>query len=410
MKPLTKDSKIGFAIHTYGPIEPKVYFNHLGVLMRWARKYDMAFIGIDRFRVADARNILVDTAISLGCTHMLIVDADHIVPDHMLECLSLNNEASISSGLVCKRKPPYPQIGFGLVEGEYHLVDLPIDGRSYLVDVPAMGCTLIDMDVFKHLNKPYFKDTLERGSNGKPYNKRSDINFFEAVKAAGFKSVIDTRVLIGHVGEPQAVYPNTVPDARELNRKSGIRRWEDSLRWQDEVYKIAGEHARKYNFKTVLDLGCGNPAKLDKHLGCVNSIVGIDFPEKIMDIAAVGSRLPSGIKTLWRGHDLNTDFDMERKFDLVIIADVIEHVEEPEVLLTSARKHMTKDSLLIVSSPEKRTISGDNGLHVQEFTYEELLGVLSANGLSIIRFSDYKETSITPNYTNNVFVCKVKES
>jgi len=379
--------------------------------MSWAKKFNMAFIGIDKQRAADARNILVESARSLNCTHILIIDADHIIPEHMLECLSLNEDAAIVSGLVTKRKPPFSQVGFVWKDDGYCPIDVPLDGQSYLVDIPAMGCTLIDMEVFDNLSEPFFFDSVAVKSNGEAYNKRSDANFFEKAKKAGYKMIVDSRVLIGHLKDSEAVFPNTVPDVVELNRKNKIWGDDESLRYQEEVYSLANEIAAGFDDAgekvRVLDLGCGNPTKLNKHLGWVDKIVGIDFPEKIMSIAAAGNRSNGRADKRWIGHDLSAEIDLKEKFDIVVLADVIEHVTDPDMLLENAKRHMDKDSILVVSSPEKRTTMQSNPLHVKEFTCEELLAILAANGLSTIEQKNYQEIVGAP-YTNNIFVCKLR--
>jgi len=258
-----QNSKVGFMIHTYGPIDPKVYFNHMGCMLNWSRNFNVVFLGIDKHRTADARNILVNAAKSWDCTHLLIVDADHLLPTHTLECLSLNEDARIVSGLVTKRKPPYSQVGFILSEDDkyYYPIDINIDGRSYLVDVPAMGCTLIEMSVFDEINEPYFIDTADFRATGEFYNKRSDINFFEKARKAGIKMIVDSRVLVGHLKEAEAVYPNNVPNTKKLNQMDKIKEKQDSLKCQNKVYKFASELALPSKDFSVLDLGCGHPAK-----------------------------------------------------------------------------------------------------------------------------------------------------
>ena len=411
MKPLSKNSKIGWMIHTYGPLEPKVYFNHMTCMLKCASKYNMAFLGIDKHRTADSRNILVQAAKSMKCTHLLSIDSDHIVPTDILECLSKNNDAMIVSGLITKRKPPFDQVGF-VKDGDWYCpINVVPDGRSYLVHMPAMGCTLFDMKVFDMVSEPYFVDQVGVKKNGEAYNRRSDSIFFEKCYKAGITMIVDSRMLIGHLMEPEAVYPNCVPSTVELNRKDKIRQSNESLLHQVEVYEKAKDIAITNDCKTVLDLGCGNPTKLINKLGFVDSITGVDFPEKILDIAAAGNRADGRAEKNWLGRDLNEEFNLHCKFDLIIAADVIEHLADSDSMLESVVEHMDDNSIFIISSPDSKTTAQDNPLHVREFTREELFGVLLANDLQVIEPFSYQET-LDVSYTNNVFVCKkvIKES
>ena len=411
MKPLDANSKVAWMIHTYGPLEPKIYFNHMSCMINCSHKYNMVFLGIDKQRTADSRNILVQAAKSAKCTHLLSVDSDHMIPPYMLECLSKNNDAMIVSGLITKRKPPFDQVGFVKEDDWFHPINVPIDGRSYFVDMPAMGCTLFDMEVFDMVEEPYFVDTAGVKQNGEVYNKRSDANFFAKCREAGIIMLIDTRVLVGHLMEPEAIYPHCVPNTFELNRRDKIRQSSESLLHQVFVYNKAKDLAIEHDCKTVLDLGCGNPAKLVTKLGFVDSITGIDFPEKILNIATEGNKLNGRAEKNWLGKNLSEPFNLNKKFDLIISADVIEHLADSDSLLESVVSHMSDDSLFVISSPESTTTQQDNPLHVKEFTCSELSGVLLANNLEIIEQTSYQETIDIP-YTNNVFVCKklVKES
>jgi len=413
MKQLDENSKIGWLTHTYGPIDPNIYFNHLGSMLQWSNKFNIVFIGIDKHRVADARNILVQKAIDMNCTHILIIDADHILPKHMLECLSNNEDALVVSGLVTKRKLPYSQVGFVRTDdGEgYNPISIPIDGRSYLVDVPAMGCTLIDVDIFDTISEPYFVDTLAQNSNGECYNKRSDTNFFEKVRAANHKIIIDSRVLVGHMRDAEPVFPDCVPDVNELNKKNKIRTSEDSMKHQLRIYDKANELAiLRGGSRGVLDLGCGNPVKLTSHLGgWADKIIGVDLPEKITSIAEVASSCKVANKCRWLGYDLNAEFTIGDSFGLVISADVIEHLDCPGSLLETAKNHMTNDSIFIISSPEKSTTRQDNPLHKQEFTLEELSALIHDHGLTIIDREQYQEEAGDVPYTNNICICKLNE-
>lgn len=404
MKPIDKNSKVGWIVHTFGPINPKVYFNHMGNMCRWSKEFNLVFLGIDKHRTADARNMLVEKAREIKCTHILIIDADHMLPKHTLECLSLNNDAPVVSGLVTKRHPPYSQVGFVMKDDGYRPIDLPIDGRSYLVDVCGMGCTLIDVDIFDTLDEPFFFDTLEVDLDGGHYNKRSDTNFFEKVRAKDHKIIVDTRVLIGHMRDEEPIYANGVPDVKQLNKDNKIWSNDKTFDYQMEVYKTAYSIFTESRSCSVIDLGCGNSAKLLTCFKLKYRIVGVDFQEKLLDIL----KNNFDQNATYFGKDLEEEFNLNETFDMVICADVIEHLTNPIMLLENAKRHMSEDSILVLSSPEKDSIKINNSLHAREFTCDELSAVLLAAGFEIIEKKNYKEINdIT--YTNNIFVCKLKK-
>jgi len=204
-----KIEKLAFAIHSFGWIHPKAYANHMGALLEAKANFDVMFIAIDGVRTAEGRNKLVRVALDNKCSHIFFVDADHLLSNEAVITLASNTEGCVVvSGLVCKRKAPYAQVGFILKDEQYYPVVLPLDGRSYKVDVPAMGCTLIDLKVFDNLEYPFFRDTaVQRSDTGEVYNKRSDINFFEQLSKMGYDLRIDTRVLVKHLGEAEEIDP-----------------------------------------------------------------------------------------------------------------------------------------------------------------------------------------------------------
>jgi hypothetical protein len=205
---MSANPKIAIAVHTYGPISPLVYPNHISVLSSWGKTFDIILLHVDGLKVAEARNKLVTTALEKECTHILFLDSDHIIDSSMLPCLLGNEGAAAVSGLITKRNSDGIQIGYIKADEDlYHPIDLKIDGSSYSVDVCAFGCTLIDLSVFKDIEEPYFKDVMCKGKNGKLYQVRSDVNFCRDLRALDKSIRIDTRVLVGHIGAEEVYYP-----------------------------------------------------------------------------------------------------------------------------------------------------------------------------------------------------------
>lgn len=55
--------------------------------------------------------------------------------------------------------------------------------------------------------------------------------------------------------------------------------------------------------------------------------------------------------------DLNLDFDLEKKYEVVTILEVLHFMENPRHLLRQASKHLTKHSHLIVSIPNLHSMT-----------------------------------------------------
>jgi 2-polyprenyl-3-methyl-5-hydroxy-6-metoxy-1,4-benzoquinol methylase len=106
--------------------------------------------------------------------------------------------------------------------------------------------------------------------------------------------------------------------------------------------------------QSVLDVGCINHSAANAlSLGSswlhrrirdvAESVTGLDL--LATDAAALNEQ----------GYDIVVadaqDFDLGRTFDVVVGADVIEHLTNPGGFLRSARRHMGPDSLLVLTTP-----------------------------------------------------------
>lgn len=104
------------------------------------------------------------------------------------------------------------------------------------------------------------------------------------------------------------------------------------------------------NNKRVLELGAG-PGSITKHLKniCNCNIVAIENDEKAIDKLTIYCEKIYNI-------DLNNKswpkaLDDEEKFDVVLAADVLEHLYDPWAVLEAMKNLLTDDGFLIISLP-----------------------------------------------------------
>lgn len=162
---------------------------------------------------------------------------------------------------------------------------------------------------------------------------------------------------------------------------------QESLLYQWHVYQFAREIIIQNGIGSLLDCGCGIGAKLDELVKDICPVIyGVDNAYNVRN----------AIK-LWKfGNWSNIDLDnpshmLDRKFDLVMSVDVVEHLRSPEKLLKWMIKHCHQKSLLLISTPDRDAIYGegnigppDNSAHVREWNFEEFSSFLEANSLRII--------------------------
>jgi len=157
---------------------------------------------------------------------------------------------------------------------------------------------------------------------------------------------------------------------------------------------------RKLNKTKILDIGCGGGlisegvSKLGAH------VTGIDFVKENIKIARVHAK-----KNNLNINYIVKDFEKEKitsKFDIIIIFEVLEHLNEWETFLKKIRLNLKDNGILIISTINKNLISKFVTLDIAEnflkwiphntHSYykfikpEELEFFLSANNFKNIKF------------------------
>lgn len=139
--------------------------------------------------------------------------------------------------------------------------------------------------------------------------------------------------------------------------------------YQNDVYKYAHEIAFKYNLINIADIGCGSGYKLLKYFDNFKTI-GFDLK---LTVDLLNQKYPDRI---WKVSNFEESVGV---FDMVICADVIEHVLNPNDLLSWIKSMQAQH--IIISTPErdslvrkgKRTLLGppENNLHIREWNFKE---------------------------------------
>jgi len=117
----------------------------------------------------------------------------------------------------------------------------------------------------------------------------------------------------------------------------------------------------------VLDIGCGKGATLMelKKSGKAAQAVGIEINQEAA--AAAGPLLDDVI--VGNIEDLVINYPAGH-FDVIIMADVLEHLVDPWSAISKVRRHLDKDGLLIASLPNLREFSTISALLFQgDFRY-----------------------------------------
>lgn len=120
----------------------------------------------------------------------------------------------------------------------------------------------------------------------------------------------------------------------------------------------------------VLDIGCyGDRTSYDHPLWLHGHILDVASGAVGIDINEVG------VKELQKdGYDVRhenaEDFDLEDSFDIVIAAEVIEHLTNPSGFLNSVKDHLTDEGSLVITTPNLHSLF-TLGAYLSPFYSEE---------------------------------------
>ncbi|MGZ8523050.1 MAG: class I SAM-dependent methyltransferase [Chitinophagaceae bacterium] len=169
--------------------------------------------------------------------------------------------------------------------------------------------------------------------------------------------------------------------------------------YQNEVYQLARFYADKYAYKKIADIGCGSAYKLMKYFPDLDT-TGIDVDPTYTFLK---KNYPD---RNWIKADSNNKPALTA--EIIICADVIEHVVNPDELLRSISSMQFE--LLFLSTPERNMARGwydygppDNEAHVREWNSSELVSYIS-------RYFDIVSHQITNiEQSTQLLICKKKK-
>lgn len=160
-----------------------------------------------------------------------------------------------------------------------------------------------------------------------------------------------------------------------------------SAMYQQHVYRWAASLISKLSVSSVLDIGCGPGTKLAKFIQpYCNDVVGADLENAVV----IAQRLHEQIR--FQVADLDQyDTLGDRNFDLIICADVIEHLADPRILLKNIRSVCHSDSKILISTPDRHRLRGRQSMgspmkeHIREWSVHELNQFLQQEGFEILK-------------------------
>ena len=105
----------------------------------------------------------------------------------------------------------------------------------------------------------------------------------------------------------------------------------------------------------ILDLGCGGGLISEPLARLGGKVTGIDFIKENIEIAK-NHATQSKLKINYI-HDNLEKFKVKKKFDIILILEVIEHLDNWMTLITKIKKNLKKNGIIILSTINRTQLS-----------------------------------------------------
>jgi len=160
----------------------------------------------------DARNTFVQTALDNDFDYLFFMDTDMTFPPGTLAMMIRHmadikeDKPPILGGVYCNRGSDFRWHVYEWVEGTegWKSMRFPLNNGLVKVDAIGTGCMLIDMNVFKVIEWPWFEYEYTM-FEGKRERKSEDMVFCKKCMDAGIPMYADSDVQCGHFLSAQVV-------------------------------------------------------------------------------------------------------------------------------------------------------------------------------------------------------------
>lgn len=157
------------------------------------------------------------------------------------------------------------------------------------------------------------------------------------------------------------------------------------------VYKLARDLAGQNNIREILDIGCGVGTILKKFFSAEEGfkILGVDQPAAV-DYCRANIKNGIFVSDLIESPAYGLKSCLSTA-PLIISADVIEHLLDPDKLLDYIKEFSDRNTLIVISTPERDAARGKDSLrpgnpyHIREWNYQEFHRYISESGFQILK-------------------------
>lgn len=167
---------------------------------------------------------------------------------------------------------------------------------------------------------------------------------------------------------------------------------------RDLDIKATIETLSKYEFRNVLELGCGTGKNTEWLLTKAERIIGLDFSQEMLDIA---KEKITGNNVEFKKSDLIKDWEIENQFaDLVTSSLTLEHIDDLNHIFNQANQKLIENGIFFISElhPFKQYIgskakfetgNGIEELEVYTHHISDYLDNANKNGFELLEIKEW---------------------
>jgi SAM-dependent methyltransferase len=182
----------------------------------------------------------------------------------------------------------------------------------------------------------------------------------------------------------------------ELDYDEGWDQWDDMKRYgpmSRHTRRLIWSFIGKLRYNSVLDVGCGQGSPLEEiaHRRPGVELAGVDFSPRAVELARL--RMPNAIFSVL---DLTKE-TLDKKYDLIICTDVLEHIPDDLAALRNMREMCGRWCLVSTIQGRMRDYELHMG-HVRNYRRGELRAKIEDAGFVVRRQVDWGFPLYSPLY------------
>ena len=114
----------------------------------------------------------------------------------------------------------------------------------------------------------------------------------------------------------------------------------------------------------ILDLGCGGGLTCEPLARLGANVTGVDFVKKNIEVARIHAE-KSNLKINYINGDIDK-INLKKKYDVILILEVLEHLDNYEKLIIDIKKNLKPNGILILSTINQTILAKIFGIYVAE--------------------------------------------